>query len=212
MDRIQIGNRIKEMREKAGLTQAQLAEEMDGFESDSGKTKISNYEKGRNLTLDNIERIYKVLSRYVRFDEDYLLGCIPHPHVSTSWISEIVPLSREAIESLEYLRYQFEMIGNEDAAWLSKIIDNLIIDIVNSYKSDFEEFTLNLIDMVSAFEAVEDYESGESNNIEFKEYQYAKLAISATSTKIGSFLSDSVKESLKEYVHKDAFVSDDEEA
>ena len=130
MDLSKTGERIKKLREAKKLTQSQLATELDGYESDSGKIKISNYENGKNIPrLDNLERLASILD----CDVDYLLGSIEHPDITTSWIAEQIPLSREAIESLRQLNAVEDEFDNYRPKALTYLIDEIIISTINPY-------------------------------------------------------------------------------
>ena len=129
-----IGKRIKEMRDAAGLNQTQLASELsNGVKTDRGKSTISEYEHGKNLNLDNIHRIAEVLNNHIPCDENYLLGCQEHPDITTSWIAEQIPLSREAIESLKQLNTFNDESDNYRPKTLAHLIDEIIINIINPY-------------------------------------------------------------------------------
>ena len=124
-----IGKRIKEMREKAGLNQTQLASELsNGVKTDRGKSTISEYEHGKNLNLDNIHRIAEVLNTHIAFDENYLLGCQEHPDITTSWIAEQIPLNRDAINRLEKLKGNSEIINSFQ--FTVGLINQLILAII----------------------------------------------------------------------------------
>ena len=130
MDLSKTGERIKELREAKKLTQSQLAAELDGYESDSGKIKISNYENGKNIPrLDNLERLASILD----CDVDYLLGSIDHPDITTAWIAEQIPLSRKAIESLRQLNDFEDEYDDYHPKALTHLIDEIIINIINPY-------------------------------------------------------------------------------
>ncbi len=210
MDLSKSGERIKEMRKKAGLTQDQLASRLSGIETARGKSTISEYEHGKNLTLNNLQRMADELN----CDVDYLLGCIEHPDITTSWIAEKVPLSRKAIESLEYLNKD---TGHYYPIIAASILDSLIIGITDAVKESCESsesiqkgesvyFSETVIsdamNLEIAFEQIADYEAtGSSFNdhpeITPREYSLSKIAAEGLSAKIGSQLSKLVVDTLK---------------
>lgn len=66
-----IGNRLTELRKRAGLSQRQLGEALD-----VSHYTISAYEKGRSEPGDQIK---VCLARYFNVSLDYLLGIIDSP-------------------------------------------------------------------------------------------------------------------------------------
>ena len=202
------GERIKEMRQRAGLTQDQLAAKLSGIGTARGKSTISEYEHGKNLTLSNLQRMADVLD----CDVDYLLGCIEHPDITTSWIAEQIPISREAIESLKKLGHDLIAYSDYDSALLIGILNDLIIGITDSLREALEailddptrisppdSFMHTAVEMLSAYEAIADYESMDSQYTTTQAYYYAKIAITALRMKLGTFLSDIVANTIKEY-------------
>lgn len=127
-----IGERIKEMRVEKRLTQSDLATKMsEGQSTERGKSTISEYEHGKHLTLENIQRISEILP----CDMNYLLGCQKHPDVNTSWIAERIPLGRDAIQSLEQLN---ETVKNKDSY--------TYLDGYNGILEENADFVVGMID------------------------------------------------------------------
>lgn len=158
------GERIKEMRNKAGLTQDQLAAKLSGIETSRGKSTISEYEHGKNLTLNNLQKLADVLP----CDVDYLLGCIDHPEITTSWIAEKVPMSRETIEALEALNDISHDTEVSEIFDLSiGLIENMIIAIKPieisgdraTVRSDGLNLAVNLSRLKKAYEKKNQYRS-----------------------------------------------------
>lgn len=217
MDLSKSGKRIKEMRKKRGLTQTELASKLLGIDTDRGKSKISEYEHGKNLTLKNIQELAKALE----CDPDYLLGCINHPDITTSWIAEKIPLSREAIEALEALGYNLSEYSDYDSALVINIINDLIINLVQSIESAleidlstleggevFEGYDVKAMksgvftdaaEMLIAYETVSDFWSDKPQYTTPTEYKYARLAIRGLKTTIGERLSDIVADTVRKY-------------
>ena len=219
------GERIKEMRKKRGLTQTELASKLLGIDTDRGKSKISEYEHGKNLTLKNIQELAKALE----CDPDYLLGCMDHPDITTSWIAEQIPLSREAIEALKYMGYELKEYGNSDAGLFMDIIDAIVIELLKSLNESLNKFVYpdgtytievveksngseihrkpvplesstvfeDIVNQVYAYETISEYESGNKTELTYREYDYAKLAIMGTKARIGNYLSDIVAGAMK---------------
>lgn len=217
MDLSKSGKRIKEMRKKRGLTQTELASKLLGIDTDRGKSKISEYEHGKNLTLKNIQELAKALE----CDPDYLLGCINHPDITTSWIAEKIPLSREAIEALEALGYNLTEYSDYDSALVINIINDLIINLVQSIEAAleidlstleggemFEGYDVKVMksgvftdaaEMLIAYESISDFQSGKPQHTTPVEYNYARLAISVLKANIGNRLSDIVAGTVRKY-------------
>ncbi len=90
-----IGDRIKELREKRGLTQKQLSE--DPYLNLNINT-LASYE--RNLREPKIDMIVK-LAHYFGVTTDYLLGVSEHKSDENSTISKQIPLSDKSIDFLK---------------------------------------------------------------------------------------------------------------
>ena len=191
------GERIKEMRKKAGLTQDQLAAKLSGIETTRGKSTISEYEHGKNLTLNNLQRMADVLE----CDVDYLLGCIKHPDITTSWIAENVPLSREAIESLKYLK----QTGSYNSIMAIALLNSIIVGMTDSVKASGngqETIFSDIFQMDAIFEQIADYEAtGSDFNPDPKLNGWTRnislTAITGLSFKIGNYLAEIVKGSIR---------------
>ena len=90
-----IGDRIKELREKRGLTQKQLSE--DPYLNLNINT-LASYE--RNLREPKIDMIVK-LAHYFGVTTAYLLGVSEHKSDENSAISKQIPLSDKSIDFLK---------------------------------------------------------------------------------------------------------------
>lgn len=218
------GERIKEMRQKAGLTQTQLATALsDGQKTDRGKSTISEYEHGKNLTLSNLQKMADVL----KCDVEYLLGCQDHPDATTSLIAEQIPLSREAISKLIMLNEALDTKDpnfRESFNMIAGIIDTLIIELIPKYVSPNEvrdstarkgsalfNYTYRYLKAVEYLKAhginldknhkvsIHDIarKSKMRGTIEAVEVENAQLSMDANAIKIGSVLGDIVAEYLK---------------
>lgn len=96
MDLSKTAERIKKRRNELHLKGSELAEKA----LISDKSTISAWENGKIPKLENIIALSKALD----CSPEYLLGCVEHPDVTTSWIAEQIPLSEEAIEYLRWLK------------------------------------------------------------------------------------------------------------
>ena len=214
-----IGKRIKEMREKAGLNQTQLASELsNGVKTDRGKSTISEYEHGKNLNLDNIHRIAEVLNTHIAFDENYLLGCQEHPDITTSWIAEQIPLNRDAINRLEKLKGNSEIINSFQ--FTVGLINQLILAIIpeditengfsittdnpgsalflymNMLKKAYEEKEHQNMSVVEIYEKFYESSRVEYTNA-IRDMQFTELAIESYTMKITNALFQLVENYLK---------------
>lgn len=90
-----IGDRIKELREKQGLTQKQLSEDPC---LDLNINTLASYE--RNLREPKIDMIIR-LARYFGVTTDYLLGASEYETADNDSISKQIPLSDKAINFLK---------------------------------------------------------------------------------------------------------------
>lgn len=214
MDLKKSGKRIKEMRLKRGYSGAKLAELCDGYSSESGRSKVSRWEKGNGLDLENIQRLASALE----CTPEYLLGCIDHPDITTSWIAEQIPLSREAIEALEKLGDNLNEYSENDSVLVTSILNDLIINFIESISTPmsidlstlldgekFDGYDVQVIEkglftdaseMLTACETVSDFLHSDIPKVTPAEYQYAKLAIRGIRTSIGDRLSDIVTKTV----------------
>ena len=192
----EIGKRIKRRRnEIEGMTLDRLAD----LTQLGGKSLLSKYENGQTprLTVDALLRIADALE----CEPDYLVGRIPCPNRTTSEIAELVPLSREAIESLEHLGYALKEWSDFDSALASGIISALIVYIVKSLDVNVFEhkgFMMDATDLLMAFEGLAKAESDDP--VAYTTDLYAKLAIRGIMAKIGSDLSEVIQDAVKQYV------------
>lgn len=116
MDLSKTGKRIREKRGK--MSQSALAEKI-GI---SDKKTISAWENGAIPKLENIQALAKAFE----CEPEYLLGCVEHPNVTTSWIAEQIPLSGEAIEYLRWLKTACDDGTMEEHKLQSGMIDAII--------------------------------------------------------------------------------------
>lgn len=147
MDLSVTGERIKKMRKKKGFkSQEALAEKIK-----VDRKTVTNWENGDWPKLENI----LLLADALECTPEFLLGCVEHPDVTTSWIAEQIPLSDEAINYLmelkgrveDYEEYQFDFSSYAEA----KLIDTMICalndgipDDVNHIRWDAEQL-MNLL-------------------------------------------------------------------
>ena len=138
MDTSKTGARIKELRKKHGMKQDELAEKLLGISTERGGQTISEYENGKNIPpLSKIQKLAEILE----CDADYLLGSIDHPDITTSWIAEQIPLSRDSIDKLIMLN---DAISSDESSFkdafnmIAGMIDSLIIEIIPEHVSPYE--------------------------------------------------------------------------
>lgn len=212
----EIGATIRKRRDKdLHMTLDQLSE----LTQLGGKSLLSKYENGQTprLTVDALLRIADALD----CEPDYLVGRIPHPHRTTSEISELIPLSREAIEALEDLGHNLSEYSDYDSALVIDIINDLIINLVQSVSAALE-IDLSTLEggekyegydvkvtksgvftdaakMLIAYEAISDFQSGEPQHATPVEYNYARIAIPGLKANIGNRLSDIVAGTVRKH-------------
>lgn len=107
-----IGNRIKQLREEKGLSQAELANAIQIAQS-----SIGNYE--RELRAPDSETIL-ALAKYFNVTSDYLLGLADDPQKQPSATEEL-GLSYDAVERLIAWNTRYPN-GNEALSTLSRLI------------------------------------------------------------------------------------------
>lgn len=211
----EIGKNIRRRRDEKKMTLDQLSE----LTQLGGKSLLSKYENGQTprLTVDALLRIADALE----CEPDYLVGRISCPHRTTSEISELIPLSREAIEALEDLGHNLSEYSDYDSALVINIINDLIINLVQSIEEAleidlstleggemFEGYDVKVMksgaftdaaEMLIAYEAISDFQSGKPQHTTPVEYNYARLAISVLKANIGNRLSDIVAGTVRKY-------------
>ena len=207
--------RLKERRKELNLIQSEVAER-----AKITPQALSTYENGSIPRMD----ILWPLADALECEPDYLLGRIEHPKRTTSEISELIPLSREAIESLEMLGHEIKEYSDYDSALSLCVLDDIIINVVNSitvpdilknpldmsefedgYKYDNCEVHIvkdglfnDVTDLLLAYESVFDFQSDNPKRKHNPmEHKYAKLAVRGIKTSIGDRLSDIIDETVK---------------
>lgn len=121
MDLSKTAERIKKRRNELHLKGYELAEK--ALVSD--KSTISNWENGAIPKLENIISLSKALE----CEPEYLLGCVEHPDVTTSWIAEQIPLSEEAINYLRWLKVACDDGTMEEHELQRGMIDTIICSL-----------------------------------------------------------------------------------
>lgn len=91
MEYIEIGERIKQARQNAGLTQSQLADALYVT-----RLSVVKWEKGELPKLENLIELTRVLD----VDLDYLIGRIDSTSHALQVASEYTGLSEKAIETI----------------------------------------------------------------------------------------------------------------
>lgn len=121
-----IGNRIKRLRENAGLTQRELADKFN-----IGYSTFSQYESGQRTPSDDVKIL---LANYFGVSVDYLLGNNP-PKKDALTQKEKTDIAKEVQAILDDLsddKPMFELDG--------KIIDDEIKEILRSSLQNTIEF------------------------------------------------------------------------
>ena len=199
--------RMRSRRDELHLSQQQLAEKAR-ISSES----LSRYER-KNCRTPKID-ILGDLADALQCETDYLLGRIEHPKRSTSEISALIPLSREAIESLEYLK------NVKDSYYpiiATTLLNSLIVGIANAVKKSCAANEINhngdtipapetvisdSMNLEMTYELIADYEAtgsvfNEHPQMSSQAYGLRSFVIEGLSTKIGHSLSALVTEALK---------------
>lgn len=125
MDIKNIGDRIRTVR-KGKMSQTKLAEAI-GI---SDRTTIGDWEN--NVITPKLENIIKVADA-LGCDPEWLLGCAEKPRMTTQWISEQIPLSDKAIESLRWLK---DTIDNYAPMEEHTLTAGVISELVNALISE----------------------------------------------------------------------------
>lgn len=101
--------RLKELREKKGLTQQEFAERLIIKGSTVSIDSIRNWEQGFNMP--GIDALIAIC-RFFECDVDYILGNIDCKTHDMEWIKKETGLSEEAVRNIQYI-------------WLKKNVDPL---------------------------------------------------------------------------------------
>lgn len=109
-----IGDRIKELREKQGLTQKQLSEDP---RLNLNINTLASYE--RNLREPKIDMIIR-MARYFSVTTDYLLGISEYKDYDNEQISKQFQLSEKAIIELK------QMINKNDGGEVARNISSVL--------------------------------------------------------------------------------------
>lgn len=120
-----IGALIRHRRKECHLSQAALAEKM-GI---GDKSTISDWENGKFPKLENIVSLANALD----CDPEYLLGCVEHPSVTTSWIAEQIPLSSKTIDSLRGLKEECDNRKEDNALTDDSLMTLFLADCLNQF-------------------------------------------------------------------------------
>ena len=144
----EIGKRIAEQRKESGLTQAQLAEKINGK-----RETINYWENGsRDIKSGNIVLLAEVLGVSI----DWLLG-MPNASKTTD------KATKELCATLGLSDYTIECLRNDNNIEIRKLIDLLIADcIVNIKKAsrteDAQKIEYLLRNKDKIFELIEGWE------------------------------------------------------
>lgn len=152
-----IGTQIKNRREELGLTQDQLAELM-GL---NNHRSISLWENAKAPKLESIEKLSKAL----KCEPEYLFGFIKYPTVSTSWISQQIPLYGATIDSLRELKEECDerkdsTALNDEALMTQYLTDGVIRYLVMEQPQGANETLMTLaFRLVGALKILAEYEA-----------------------------------------------------
>lgn len=193
----EIGKRINKRREEQHMTLDLLAEKTQL----GGKAVLSKYENGHTprLTVDALLRIADALE----CEPDYLVGRIKHPKRSTSELAEKIPLTREAIESLEDLAFSVKELSDFDSLLISCILSDLIIYFVKELSAsaivdvESKDFKEGLFDDLEHMLYAYEFSFPKINEDISDRQKYSKMVIRATKASIGDKLAACVSESIR---------------
>lgn len=190
MDISKTGERIKKLRKAKdngkGWTLERLAQELDPFNpsSDGGKSKLSKWENGKAHPVDkNQIRTLERLASVLGCEPEYLLGCVEHPTVTTSWIAEQIPLSGTTIDELRNLKMECDERKNNDVlsdeALLTQCLaETVVLYMIRDQEHDgVNETLLSLVyRLIGALKILAEYETP---HIKGKDFVFGSDGISA---------------------------------
>lgn len=126
-----IGNRIREEREKMGLSQEEFSEKVS-----LSKQVINNFENGKGSF--KIEQLYKIAS-VCGCDIGYLLGEIKGKTYDVNFILDSIGLSEEAINHLRKSKKFIDRTGKDPGLTSEGLKWEVINDLITSDKSPLYE-------------------------------------------------------------------------
>lgn len=127
----EIGNRIREEREKLGLSQEEFSEKVL-----LSKVVINNFEQGKGSF--KIEQLYTIAS-FCGCDIGYLLGEIKGKTYDVNFILDSIGLSEEAINHLRKSKKFIERTGKDPGLTSEGLKWEVINDLITSDKSPLYE-------------------------------------------------------------------------
>lgn len=138
---LQLGERIRNARLSAGLTQAQLHEL-----TQISITQLSNYENGsRNIGIDNLAKIAKVTGKTI--DEIYLGTCSERPILSSNNEGELIVNCVTALVDKEVIGLLLKEEVNENVfeglQYTYKICFKNYLSILDDYVKKLLDFEKN---------------------------------------------------------------------
>ncbi len=141
---IELGNRIREARLAANLTQAEM-HELTGISI----TQLSNYENGsRNIGIENLTLIAKAANKTI--DEIYLGSSSKKPIVSSVNIGELIVNCIAAL-------FENDVIGLLPHG---EVNENIYDELKYSYRLAFKNHIFEIEDLVKK---LEDFETNKEN-------------------------------------------------
>lgn len=209
------GNHIQEMRKAAGYKTQQELADAAGIALNS----VSRYEKKdpRTPKVDAFALIANALKS--ECDADYLLGLQEHPKKTTSEISKLIPLKRDAILALENLKKLAN--GNEpftyvdgyggameaDASLIAGMIDWFIRGLC--WRIDKTSLMECLTELKGACEYSNEYQSnGNKLQGDYRLVQASDMAIQSARYELGRVFGLLAQEFIQDYLknnsHKEA--------
>ena len=114
--RLEVSERIRELREAKGLTQDELAEAL-GYQN---RQTVTKWETGTLPTMDALKK----LCVFFNISSEYILGLTRYSHVENEQISELTGLSDESIEVLRE-------INKRRKAFPSSVLEKGTLDFIN---------------------------------------------------------------------------------
>lgn len=136
MDLTKTAERIKKRRNELGKKSQDALAEKIGVD----RKTVQLWENGSIPKLDKIIKLADALE----CDPEYLLGCVEHPTVTTSWISEQLPLSEKAINHLIDLKNYQEAFGGAQYSFILDAEAGMIDKLICSLCEGIEDATNNI--------------------------------------------------------------------
>lgn len=126
-EKLAMGKRIKQERERKGLSQEELAERLE-----MKRTNVANYEAGRVIPPGNV---LKELAKILDVDSDYILGLSKEKKKSNDTHNELRDI-KEFLEKASDMEFDGVPVSNEAKQRILGYLEAMFWDAKNKNNND----------------------------------------------------------------------------